>query len=126
MTKQEWWNQHKHVVEEYYCNDAEVERYEGATKEWTRVDFPSWFVDSLYRVKTPTKTQTPTETGGSAYPTVDGLPGGMTLLDYFAGQALAAVIAVTQQNTAMTSDMVACEAYIYAQAMLAERKRRGL
>ena len=52
MTKQEWWNQHKHVVEAYYIKDAEVEHYYGATKEWTLVEFPSWCVNSLYRVKT--------------------------------------------------------------------------
>ena len=44
--------------------------------------------------------------------------GGMTLRDYFAAVALPAVMAVFRQPEA-----VAAEAYRYADAMIAERKR---
>ena len=142
MTKQEWWNQHKHVVEAYYTKDAEVESIHSAFEEWTLVEFPSWCVDSLYRVKTSTETHTFTKTHTPAFPhgplgssftsdtgitthQVDAHPG-MTLLDYFAGQALPGLIQETHHNTKIKTGMVAQDAYTYAEAMLAERKRRGL
>lgn len=67
------------------------------------------------------------DTGGPAFPTGaqedrhgDFIPGdeGMTLRDYFAAVALPAVMAVFRQPEA-----VAAEAYRYADAMIAERKR---
>ena len=82
------------------------------------------------------ETHTSTETGGPAFPMPTGAEPrvdvtthyneGMTLLDYFAGQALAAVIGDHQKDKYITFEMTAIDAYAYAQAMLAERKRRGL
>ena len=51
---------------------------------------------------------------------------GMTLRDYFAGQALAGLLASYANpgaNCAPTSDVAANESYAYADAMLAERER---
>ena len=52
--------------------------------------------------------------------------GGMSLRDYFAGQALAGLLASYANpgaNCAPTSDVAANESYAYADAMLAERER---
>lgn len=48
---------------------------------------------------------------------------GMTLLDYFAGQALAGLM--TKYPDTLTPDELADYAYDIAQAMLPERARRG-
>ena len=76
------------------------------------------------------------ETGGPAFAMPSGMEPkvditthyneGMTLLDYFAGQALPAVITTLQAKRHITFEMVAIDAYRYAEAMLVERKRRGL
>lgn len=57
--------------------------------------------------------------GGSAFPT-DGeyLSSGMTLRDYFAGQALIGFIVSTEQN----GNDTAANAYAFADAMLDARK----
>jgi hypothetical protein len=74
-------------------------------------------------------------TGGPAFPMPSGMEPkvditthyneGMTLLDYFAGQALPAVITYMKFYDCGQSG-IAKTAYDQAQAMLAERKRRGL
>lgn len=51
-----------------------------------------------------------------------------SLRDYFAGQALAGLLASYANpgaNCAPTSDVAANESYAYADAMLAERERTG-
>ncbi len=84
------------------------------------------------------------KTGGAAFPSgqVDvsevGYGGGpcvtqepgMTLLDYFAGQALAGQLAANPDMPPNTSgddarEVVSINAYLYAEAMLRERARRG-
>jgi hypothetical protein len=77
------------------------------------------------------------DTGGSAFPgkaqvlanadtplyvTVDAP--GMTLVDYFAGQALASLLATPQQWKDDTAALASRMAYDMAEAMLAERDRR--
>lgn len=63
------------------------------------------------------------KTGGSAFPaTYQQLYNGMTLLDYFAGQALMGLLARKADGTAMVQHC--SDAYFYAEAMLAEKKRR--
>lgn len=75
--------------------------------------------------------------GGSAFPEIDSYPawdhdsernytrthsvGGMTLRDYFAGQALMALIMVI--DGALDVDPHAVRAYEYADAMLKEREK---
>lgn len=49
---------------------------------------------------------------------------GMTLLDWFAGQAMAGFCA--RPNRTLGPLTSAAESYAYAEAMIAERKRRGL
>lgn len=64
-------------------------------------------------------------TGGPAFPTSDvgwGPTKGMTLRDYFVGQALAGMI----QNPIAADagkDLVAEQAYLYADVMLEERDK---
>jgi len=69
------------------------------------------------------------ETGGPAFP-VTGVhytdKVGMTLLDYFAGQALPGAIKIMEKYGGEASKYAAVLAYDQAEAMLAERKRRGL
>lgn len=67
------------------------------------------------------------EDGGSAFPGGDGQYGGgphhqtgMSLRDYFAGQALACL--AQHFNDGHEADRVASEAYMLADAMLAARK----
>ena len=68
--------------------------------------------------------------GGPAYPVI-GAPGasqdyqGMSLRDYFAGQALAGFTAAHDEEGTWMSDPVcaAREAYLTADAMLAEREK---
>lgn len=55
--------------------------------------------------------------GGHAYPTDDGAVGGMTLRDYFAGQALSAI-----GESPNSPQAEAAFAYKMADAMLAQRK----
>ena len=83
------------------------------------------------------------EDGGPAFPSFGGLQadcfgaaantgyevtdyvGGMSLLDYFAGQALVGILSVHDIDLTRTSDDgFATDAYSLAVAMLAERKRR--
>ena len=68
--------------------------------------------------------------GGPAFPQKEPLTSdhhGMSLLDYFAGQALAGLVAANEDianDGAMASpDDVARDAYEYAAEMLAERER---
>lgn len=72
------------------------------------------------------------EDGGPAFPRIygpDGGWGGMTLRDYFAGQALAGIHASLSTSSAWPSDdamkKMAERAYKHSDAMLAERKRGG-
>lgn len=50
-----------------------------------------------------------------------GMEDGMSLKDWFAGQALAGIVA---NNNAVTASTAASWSYDFASAMLAERKRR--
>jgi len=52
---------------------------------------------------------------------VDGYQAGMTLRDYFAGQAMQGLVA--NGNIPVSKNRVAKEAYSYADSMLAERER---
>ena len=67
-------------------------------------------------------------TGGPAFPSVPSDPGysqwdqGMTLLDWYAGQALAGLLASPESR--MPFDVVQRLAYDHAEAMLAEKARR--
>ena len=61
----------------------------------------------------------PTNDGGLAFP-VMYVSEGMTLRDYFAGQALAAVLVSPNYREASTNDVVE-RAYWFADAMLVER-----
>lgn len=66
--------------------------------------------------------------GGPAYPTVDANRTadygtyGMTLRDYFAGQALAALIACAENHGDLPHSKGALDAYQYADAMIDARK----
>ena len=139
MTRQEWWKQHAHVVEAYYKDGAEVECLYPTSQKWKLVEWPSWHLNSLYRIKEEMKKE-PTDTGGPAYPCgpmgssftsetgitthqFDAHPG-MTLLDYFAGQAVQGILA--NPDAPGKFEHSAFDAYGYATAMLTERKRRGL
>jgi hypothetical protein len=66
------------------------------------------------------------------FPEQDGEPGGiafgMTLRDYFAGQALpmiAALMAAGKHNAPRGAPQIAQDAYLIAEAMLAEKAARG-
>jgi hypothetical protein len=65
------------------------------------------------------------EDGGPAYPVIDR--SGMSLRDYFAGQALAGFLAdpkiIDRESSSTISETYSRQAYIYADAMLAERKQ---
>jgi hypothetical protein len=78
----------------------------------------------------------PTNDGGPAFPPGDGSENGMTLRDYFAGQALAGItsrsvevykklegsgISMSEIENELTQRL-SCAAYIYADAMLSARK----
>lgn len=54
-----------------------------------------------------------------------GPRGGMSLLDYFAGQALAALLADPEYDAASQPDVVARDSYQFADAMIAQRKGRS-
>jgi hypothetical protein len=62
--------------------------------------------------------------GGFAFPVPGGCghDEGMTLRDYFAGKALAAML-TTPPAALADKDVVASQAYYYADAMLAEREK---
>ena len=60
--------------------------------------------------------------GGPAFPSDRFGEGGMSLRDYFAGQALAGLIACP--NTSGDEEPFACNAYKFADAMLTEREKR--
>lgn len=72
------------------------------------------------------------KTGGSAFPlnsyvlpngqVSTELPG-MTLRDWFAGQALGGIIVATAANLGVTCEDLADEAYQHADAMIAEREK---
>ncbi len=80
---------------------------------------------------------TPINDGGPAFPApmftrqADGMPmcpqefglGGMSLRDYFAGQALAAM--PDEFMTSQTESVVAIVSYGLADAMMAARERKG-
>lgn len=66
------------------------------------------------------------EDGGPAYPYVvrndyDDVYKGMSLRDYFAGQALMGMLA--RDTDRYSKELVAVDAYQYADAMLAERSK---
>jgi hypothetical protein len=60
--------------------------------------------------------------GGPAYPVFspEAAHKGMTLRDYFAGQALAGVMAIDHR----APDHIAMLVYLYADAMIAERNKQ--
>ena len=62
--------------------------------------------------------------GGAAFPAVAMLTSnrGMSLRDWFAGQALAGMLACPDTDP-ITTKMFASDAYLYADAMLAERAK---
>jgi|AACY02.3.fsa_nt_gi hypothetical protein len=62
--------------------------------------------------------------GGPAFPREYTLQGesGMSLRDWFAGQALANSRTFFKENSGATTEDVAIQAYAVADAMLAERK----
>jgi hypothetical protein len=64
------------------------------------------------------------DTGGPAFPTMlyehGGESDGMTLRDYFAAKAMQGLLASTKTNSAQ---VIAKDAYIIADAMLAERNK---
>lgn len=62
------------------------------------------------------------DSGGYAFPQADPEPGkrGMSLRDYFAGQALAGFLALHGNQCSHPS--IATYSYAYADAMIAERK----
>jgi hypothetical protein len=65
----------------------------------------------------------PTNTGGHAFPACNGtgfVPG-MTLRDYFAAKAMAAILTHRDIRDSIPSEAVAAEAYGYADAMIAHR-----
>lgn len=67
------------------------------------------------------------DTGGPAFPVVMGVnswASGMTLLDWFAGQYMAANGYAMQQDHGLEADEVAQDCYLVAAAMLAEKRRR--
>jgi hypothetical protein len=70
--------------------------------------------------------KTPSNDGGAAFPSINEhthpttINNGMTLRDYFAGQALAAVLVSPNYREASTNDVVE-RAYWFADAMLVER-----
>jgi hypothetical protein len=49
--------------------------------------------------------------------------GGMSIRDYFAAQAMEAIVSTVPHLCAVRAADVACEAYDYADAMLAERNK---
>lgn len=64
--------------------------------------------------------------GGPAYPNAsvkDGLHPGMTLRDYFAGQAMAGIGSREYDHTPNKCDAMVSDAYILADAMIAERNK---
>jgi hypothetical protein len=65
----------------------------------------------------------PTESGGTAFP-VDEHEPGMTLRDWFAGHALAGVIAKGPLSVENRYRVTAAEAYKYADAMIAVKRVR--
>ena len=62
------------------------------------------------------------KTGGPAFPEA-GLCGGMTLLDYFAGQWITGYVACPNTQN-MSHENAAKAAYVMAAAMLTEKSRR--
>ncbi len=68
--------------------------------------------------------------GGMAFPTspshygsADGVYGGMTLRDYFAGQALMSMLSPIQEIGKETPALAAELAYRFADAMIEEREK---
>jgi len=61
-----------------------------------------------------------------AFPTHNNMEcfDGMTLLDYFAGQALASMLDIPQNINQGTGSLVASLSYDIAEAMLEEREKR--
>ena len=62
----------------------------------------------------------PVNTANISNPGAFGAEPGMTLRDWFAGQALVGMLTREEAGNA-DKDMVACQAYYYADAMLAAR-----
>lgn len=61
--------------------------------------------------------------GGSAFPrTFDGQGNGMSLRDWFAGQAMIGLIQAEHNNL---REHVSRMSYVYADAMLTEREKRN-
>ena len=77
-----------------------------------------------YQMNTPK----PTDDGGDAFPraatSYNGSQQGMSLRDYFAGQALGFIIQQPMAVNNITYDSSARDAYRYADAMIAARKEK--
>lgn len=65
-----------------------------------------------------------TDNGGPAYPVPDDGSEGMTLLDWFAGQALVGLMTSQHTDANATEEAFAGDAYAQAAAMVAEKRRR--
>jgi hypothetical protein len=62
--------------------------------------------------------------GDRCYTTADDIGhGGMSLRDYFAGQALAGFVRSRWRGATLPAEAAAAQAYRYADAMLAERAK---
>ena len=62
------------------------------------------------------------DTGGPAYPVSDIGAHGMTLRDWFAGQALAIVMQRFERDSEPDLEDIAMHAYFIADALIAERE----
>ena len=64
----------------------------------------------------------PIDDGGAAFPDEDS---GMTLRQWYAGQALPGVIVASQTTPELTPEMVANECVLYADAMIAALEKEN-
>lgn len=69
-----------------------------------------------------------TDTGGHAFPVpvgvVAGMEQGMTLLDWFAGQALAGILSIERAYENDGESEIAQWAYDHAEAMIEQKRKR--
>jgi hypothetical protein len=61
-------------------------------------------------------------TGGAAFPGKANLEDGMTLRDWFAGQALAGLLSISEVYDAQEFEDIAAQAYLQADAMIDARE----
>ncbi len=65
-----------------------------------------------------------TDTGGNAYPNERFGEHGMTLLDWFAGQALAGILSIENAYENDGESEIAQWAYDHAEAMIEQKRKR--